>query len=149
VLALLVSTVSNNFAIFILHLSDLIITIIAIGVLFIGNCYNYIWIGSRFFQSFLNGEIGGTGDSWKQYAKSGDIILDLAGGLGGGVGAGLSGVGAKTSKVVGKIVKSVNKVKVLRSKIISPLFAYCFQLSPVPPISPSSCKPFRALLVVF
>jgi hypothetical protein len=40
-----------------------------------------------------DGEIGGTGDSWKQYAKSGDIILDLAGGLGGGVGAGLSGVG--------------------------------------------------------
>jgi hypothetical protein len=32
----IVSTVSNNFAIFILHLSDLIITIIAIGVLFIG-----------------------------------------------------------------------------------------------------------------
>jgi hypothetical protein len=32
---------------------------------------------------------------------------------------------------------------------LSPLFAYCFQLSPVPPISPSSCKPFRALLVVF
>ncbi|VVM24980.1 hypothetical protein BSPWISOXPB_7416 [uncultured Gammaproteobacteria bacterium] len=56
-----------------------------------------------------DGEIGGTGDSWKQYAKSGDIILDLAGGLGGGVGAGLSGVGAKTSKVVGKIVKSVNQ----------------------------------------
>jgi hypothetical protein len=28
--------VSNNFAVFILHLSDLIITIIAIGVLFIG-----------------------------------------------------------------------------------------------------------------
>jgi hypothetical protein len=24
-----------------------------------------------------DGEIGGTGDSWKQYAKSGDIILDL------------------------------------------------------------------------
>jgi hypothetical protein len=24
-----------------------------------------------------------------------------------------------------------------RSKIISPLFAYCFQLSPVPPIAPS------------
>ncbi|VVM25139.1 hypothetical protein BSPWISOXPB_3467 [uncultured Gammaproteobacteria bacterium] len=62
-----------------------------------------------------DGEIGGTGDSWKQYAKSGDIILDLAGGLGGGVGAGLSGVGAKTSKVVGKIVKSVNKVKVLKT----------------------------------
>jgi hypothetical protein len=37
-----VSTVSNNFAIFILHLSDLIITIIATGVLFIGNGYNYI-----------------------------------------------------------------------------------------------------------
>jgi hypothetical protein len=36
-----------------------------------------------------------------------------------------------------------------RSKIISPLFAYCFQLSPVPPIAPSSCKPFKALLVVF
>jgi hypothetical protein len=53
--------------------------------------------------------------SWKQYAKSGDIILDLAGGLGGGVGAGLSGVGTKTSKVVGKIVKSVNKVKVLKT----------------------------------
>jgi hypothetical protein len=33
--------------------------------------------------------------------------------------------------------------------IISPLFAYCFQLSPVPPIAPSSCKPFRALLMVF
>ncbi|VVM23885.1 hypothetical protein BSPWISOXPB_7423, partial [uncultured Gammaproteobacteria bacterium] len=33
----------------------------------------------------------------------------------GGVGAGLSGVGAKTSKVVGKIVKSVNKVKVLKT----------------------------------
>jgi hypothetical protein len=33
----------------------LIITIIAIGVLFIGNYYNYIWIGSRFFQSFLSG----------------------------------------------------------------------------------------------
>jgi hypothetical protein len=32
-----------------------------------------------------DGEIGGTGDSWKQYAKSGDIILDLAGGLGAGV----------------------------------------------------------------
>jgi hypothetical protein len=29
--------------------------IIAIGVLFIGNYYNYIWIGSRFFQSFLSG----------------------------------------------------------------------------------------------
>jgi hypothetical protein len=42
---------------------------------------------------FDDGEIGGTGDSWKQYAKSGDIILDLAGGLGGGVGTGLSGVG--------------------------------------------------------
>jgi hypothetical protein len=45
----------NNFAIFILHLSNLIITIIAIGVLFIGNGYNYIWIGKRFFQSFLSG----------------------------------------------------------------------------------------------
>jgi hypothetical protein len=33
----------------------LIITIIAIGVLFIGNYYNYIWIGKRFFQSFLSG----------------------------------------------------------------------------------------------
>ena len=43
-----------------------------------------------------DGEIGGTGDSWKQYAKSGDIVLDLAGGLGGGVGA---------SKVVGRIDK--------------------------------------------
>ncbi|SEH79951.1 hypothetical protein BAZSYMB_GCONTIG00785_1 [Bathymodiolus azoricus thioautotrophic gill symbiont] len=36
-----------------------------------------------------------------------------------------------------------------RSKTISPLFAYCFQLSPVPPISPSSCKPPVALLAVF
>jgi hypothetical protein len=62
----------------------LIITIIAIGVLFIGNGYNYIWIGKRFFQSFsasnaLNGlhddgKIGGTGDSWKQYVKSGDVV---------------------------------------------------------------------------
>ncbi|CAC9633671.1 hypothetical protein [uncultured Gammaproteobacteria bacterium] len=43
-----------------------------------------------------DGEIGGTGDSWKQYAKSGDIVLDLAGGLGGVVGA---------SKVVGRIDK--------------------------------------------
>jgi hypothetical protein len=34
-----------------------------------------------------DGEIGGTGDSWEQYAKSGDIVLDLAGGLGGVVGA--------------------------------------------------------------
>jgi hypothetical protein len=32
-----------------------------------------------------------------------------------GAGAGLSGVGTKTSKVVGKIVKSVNKVKVLKT----------------------------------
>ncbi|VVH50450.1 hypothetical protein BPUTSESOX_165, partial [uncultured Gammaproteobacteria bacterium] len=47
-----------------------------------------------------DGEIGGTGDSWKQYAKSGDIVLDLAGGLGGGVGA----VGA--SKVVGRVGKA-------------------------------------------
>jgi hypothetical protein len=30
--------------------------VIAIGVLFIGNYYNYIWIGSRFFQSFLSGK---------------------------------------------------------------------------------------------
>jgi hypothetical protein len=57
-----------------------------------------------------DGEIGGTGDSWKQYAKSGDIIFDATGGLGAGI---------------------------------------ALRLSPVPPISPSSCKPFRALLVVF
>ncbi|VVH55432.1 hypothetical protein BAZOLSSOX_2171 [uncultured Gammaproteobacteria bacterium] len=55
-----------------------------------------------------DGEIGGTGDSWKQYAKSGDIVLDLAGGLGGGVGA----VGA--SKVVGRVVKNVKEVKVAK-----------------------------------
>jgi hypothetical protein len=62
-----------------------------------------------------DGEIGGTGDSWKQYAKRGDIVLDLAGGLGGGVGAvGLRG-GAKTSKVVGKGIKSTNKAKSLKT----------------------------------
>jgi hypothetical protein len=33
-----------------------------------------------------DGKIGGTGDSWKKYVKSGDVVLDLAGGLGGGVG---------------------------------------------------------------
>ena len=49
-----------------------------------------------------DGKIGGTGDSWKRYAKSGDIVLDLAGGLGGGVGV---------SKVVGKVSASINKVK--------------------------------------
>ena len=62
-----------------------------------------------------DGEIGGTGDSWKQYAKSGDIVLDLAGGLGGGVGAVGLRVGAKTSKVVGKVIKSTNKAKSLKT----------------------------------
>jgi hypothetical protein len=106
----------------------LIITIIAIGVLFIGNYYNYIWIGKRFFKSFLSGftiaisartkilpltlinqnnlgynientpnyqhtisnaaaglhddgKTGGILNSWGQYAKSDDIIFDVAGGL--------------------------------------------------------------------
>jgi hypothetical protein len=52
-----------------------------------------------------DGEIGGTGDSWKQFAKSGDIVLDLAGGLGGGVGG--------TFKVAGKL-KNVETKKVYR-----------------------------------
>jgi hypothetical protein len=43
-------TVGNN-----MQKVAMIITIIAIGVLFIGNCYNYIWIGKRFFKSFLSG----------------------------------------------------------------------------------------------
>ncbi|VVH56187.1 hypothetical protein BAZOLSSOX_2688, partial [uncultured Gammaproteobacteria bacterium] len=49
-----------------------------------------------------DGKIGGTGDSWKKYVKSGDIVLDLAGGLGGGVG-------------VSKVVKSVGKAKALKT----------------------------------
>ncbi|VVH58313.1 hypothetical protein BSPCLSOX_1396, partial [uncultured Gammaproteobacteria bacterium] len=73
-----------------------------------------------------DGKTGGALNSWRQYAKSGDIIFDVAGGLGGGVGAGLSGVGAKTSKVVGKIVKSVNKVKVLKTANTRKQFADLF-----------------------
>ncbi|CAB5498724.1 hypothetical protein AZO1586I_379, partial [Bathymodiolus thermophilus thioautotrophic gill symbiont] len=49
-----------------------------------------------------DGKIGGTVDSWKQYVKSGDVVLDLAGGLGGGVG-------------VSKVVKSVGKAKALKT----------------------------------
>ena len=48
-----------------------------------------------------DGKIGGTVDSWKQYVKSGDVVLDLAGGLGGGVG-------------VSKVVKSVDRFTQLK-----------------------------------
>ncbi|VVM21020.1 hypothetical protein BSPWISOXPB_4082 [uncultured Gammaproteobacteria bacterium] len=34
-----------------------------------------------------DGKTGGTLNSWGQYAKSGDIIFDVAGGLGSGIGA--------------------------------------------------------------
>jgi hypothetical protein len=54
--------------------------------------------------------------NWKQYAKSGDIVLDLAGGLGGGVGA----VGA--SKVVGRVVKNVKEVLIITIIAIGVLF---------------------------
>ena len=63
------------------------------------NATNYQNTASNAIGGLHDGEIGGTGDSWKQYAKSGDIVLDLAGGLGDGVG----GVGA--SKVVGRVDK--------------------------------------------
>ncbi|VVM22976.1 hypothetical protein BSPWISOXPB_7405 [uncultured Gammaproteobacteria bacterium] len=61
-----------------------------------------------------DGEIGGTGDSWKQYAKSGDIILDLAGGLGGGVGAGLSGVALRLLRLLERLLKVLTKSKYLK-----------------------------------
>jgi hypothetical protein len=88
----------------------LIITIIAVRVFLVDNCYNCIWIDRRFFQSFLSGftiaisartkifplantpnhqntainaamglhddgKTGGVLNSWRQYAKSGDIIF--------------------------------------------------------------------------
>jgi hypothetical protein len=46
-----------------------------------------------------DGKTGGTLNSWGQYAKSGDIIFAVAGGLGAGVALRAS------SKVVGKIKK--------------------------------------------
>ncbi|VVH60607.1 hypothetical protein BAZOLSSOX_2057, partial [uncultured Gammaproteobacteria bacterium] len=57
-----------------------------------------------------DGKIGGTGDSWKRYAKSGDIVLDLAGGLGGGVGV---------SKVVGKVTSKLKGIYTI-SKLPGP-----------------------------
>jgi hypothetical protein len=51
---------------------------------------------------YIFGEIGGTGDSWKQYAKSGDIIFDATGGLG-------AGIALRTSKVVSKL-KAISKL---------------------------------------
>lgn len=60
-----------------------------------------------------DGQVGGVVDSWKQYAKSGDIIFDLATGLGGGVAVG-------TSKVVGKLkaIKIARNINIkLGSKI--------------------------------
>jgi NAD/NADP transhydrogenase alpha subunit len=53
-----------------------------------------------------DGKTGGILNSWRQYAKSGDIIFDVAGGLGGGVALRAS------SKVVGKFVKSIKEAKV-------------------------------------
>ncbi|SSC11410.1 hypothetical protein BPUTEOSOX_1035, partial [thiotrophic endosymbiont of Bathymodiolus puteoserpentis (Logatchev)] len=61
-----------------------------------------------------DGEIGGTGDSWKQYAKSGDIVLDLAGGLGGVVGAGRLGAG-EVAVGANKVVGRVGKAKALKT----------------------------------
>ncbi|CAB5503266.1 hypothetical protein AZO1586I_1095, partial [Bathymodiolus thermophilus thioautotrophic gill symbiont] len=58
-----------------------------------------------------DGKIGGTVDSWKQYAKSGDIVLDLAGGLGGGVGAKIFKVTKKTTKINYRSGKELNKLE--------------------------------------
>jgi hypothetical protein len=70
------------------------------------NATNYQNTASNAIGGLHDGENGGTGDSWKQYAKRGDIVLDLAGGLGGGVGAG---------KVVGKLKKTAKGQKVMGS----------------------------------
>ena len=53
-----------------------------------------------------DGKTGGILNSWRQYAKSGDIIFDVAGGLGGGIALRAS------SKVVGKVSSKlkVNKI---------------------------------------
>jgi hypothetical protein len=50
-----------------------------------------------------DGKTGGILNSWGQYAKSGDIIFDVAGGLGAGVALRAS------SKVVGKVVGKIKK----------------------------------------
>ncbi|VVH56527.1 hypothetical protein BSPCLSOX_1212, partial [uncultured Gammaproteobacteria bacterium] len=50
-----------------------------------------------------DGKTGGILNSWGQYAKSDDIIFDVAGGLGGGVALRAS------SKVVGKVVGKIKK----------------------------------------
>ncbi|SHN93872.1 hypothetical protein BCLUESOX_1153, partial [bacterium endosymbiont of Bathymodiolus sp. 5 South] len=52
-----------------------------------------------------DGKTGGALNSWRQYAKSGDIIFDVAGGLGAGVALRAS------SKAASKAVASINKVK--------------------------------------
>ncbi|CAC9523245.1 hypothetical protein [uncultured Gammaproteobacteria bacterium] len=62
-----------------------------------------------------DGKIGGTVDSWKQYAKSGDVVLDLAGGLGGGVGGGAVKSGIKNSA---KTVVRTTKDKIFKKETI-------------------------------
>ncbi|VVM17907.1 hypothetical protein BSPWISOXPB_7334 [uncultured Gammaproteobacteria bacterium] len=62
-----------------------------------------------------DGAIGGTGDSWKQYAKKWRYYFRSCWWFRGWCWCWSFRVGAKTSKVVGKIVKSVNKVKVLKT----------------------------------
>jgi hypothetical protein len=44
-----------------------------------------------------DGKTGGALNSWRQYAKSGDIIFDVAGGLGSGIGGGAIKSGIKNS----------------------------------------------------
>jgi hypothetical protein len=62
------------------------------------------------FPTTLEVAIGGTGDSWKQYAKSGDIILDLAGGLGAGV------IGKVADRAIKSGVKNSAKAVVRTAK---------------------------------
>ncbi|VVM28033.1 hypothetical protein BSPWISOXPB_4947 [uncultured Gammaproteobacteria bacterium] len=53
-----------------------------------------------------DGKTGGALNSWGQYAKSGDIIFDVAGGLGSGIGGGAIKSGIKNStKTVAKTTK--------------------------------------------
>jgi hypothetical protein len=64
-----------------------------------------------------DGKTGGVLNSWGQYAKSGDIIFDVAGGLG--------GIALRTSsKVVGKVIgKTTSFIAFPRTIITSfPIF---------------------------
>ena len=81
-------------------------------MLYFENASNYQNTASNALNGLHDdGKIGGTVDSWKRYAKSGYIVLDLAGGLGGGVGAKIFKVTKKTTKINYRSGKELNKLE--------------------------------------